>query len=604
MYSRILKLARPFWPQIGGGMISSIINVLSGGIAIWFAASFVSTLFGATPQVVESVVLNSDWSNINEYLKWVTYHFITGGDRVAALRAVVLVVLVSYLIKSLTYYTTWVLNGWVQVRVIRNLRNMIFDHFLHQPLAFYNTRRTGDMISLAMNDVMQVNNALTTTFRPLIIEPLNIIVYISLLFVIQWKLALISLLVAPVTGFFIVKISQSLRRKAKRTQVQLGEVTSRMTETFSGIRIVKAFNAEPVESKRFHAETQKLLKLMFRQIRLQGVNLPITEMLGVTMAVSLLYYGGLQVLQYHTITSEDFMRFIALLFALFQPIRNLANVNVPIQTGIAAGERIFGMLDVKSDIRDLPDAIALPPFISKIEYQDVHFQYAQSTIPAVTEINLTINKGEVVALVGASGAGKTTVADLLPRFYDVSSGSITIDGLDIRHVTRFSLRAQLGIVSQETILFNDSIHNNIAYGMEKSRLEVIEAAKLAHAHQFIEEMDDGYESVIGERGTRLSGGQRQRLAIARALLKNPAILILDEATSALDTESERLVQQAIDRLMKNRTAIVIAHRLTTILNADKIVAMDRGKIIEVGTHKELLTQGGLYKKLYQMQFEN
>ncbi|HCW75421.1 MAG TPA: hypothetical protein DHU63_02650, partial [Candidatus Marinimicrobia bacterium] len=297
MYSRILKLARPFWPQIGGGMISSIINVLSGGIAIWFAASFVSTLFGATPQVVESVALNSDWSNINEYLKWVTYHFITGGDRVAALRAVVLVVLVSYLIKSLTYYTTWVLNGWVQVRVIRNLRNMIFDHFLHQPLAFYNTRRTGDMISLAMNDVMQVNNALTTTFRPLIIEPLNIIVYISLLFVIQWKLALISLLVAPVTGFFIVKISQSLRRKAKRTQVQLGEVTSRMTETFSGIRIVKAFNAEPVESKRFHAETQKLLKLMFRQIRLQGVNLPITEMLGVTMAVSLLYYGGLQVLQ-------------------------------------------------------------------------------------------------------------------------------------------------------------------------------------------------------------------------------------------------------------------------------------------------------------------
>lgn len=604
MYSRILQLARPYWPQIGGGMISSIINVLSGGIAIWFAASFISTLFGATAQAVESVALASDWSNINEYLKWVTYHYITGGDKVSALRAVALVVLVSYFIKSLTYYITWVLNGWVQVRVIRNLRNMIFDHFLYQPLAFYHTRRTGDMISLAMNDVMQVNNALTTTFRPLIIEPLNIVVYIGLLFVIQWKLTLISILVAPITGFFIVKISQSLRRKAKRTQVQLGEVTSRMTETFSGIRIVKAFNAETVESGRFHNETQKLLRLMFRQVRLQGVNLPITEMLGVTMAVSLLYYGGLQVLQYHTITSEDFMRFIALLFALFQPIRNLANVNVPIQTGIAAGERIFGMLDVKSDIRDLPDAVALPPFESKIEYHDVNFRYAQSTIPAVTEINLTINKGEVVALVGASGAGKTTVADLLPRFYDVSSGKITIDNLDIRQVTRFSLRAQLGIVSQETILFNDSIHNNIAYGMEKSRAEVIEAAKLAHAHQFIEEMDNGYDSVIGERGTRLSGGQRQRLAIARALLKNPAILILDEATSALDTESERLVQQAIDRLMKNRTAIVIAHRLTTILNADKIVAMDRGKIIEVGAHQELLAKGGLYKKLYQMQFEN
>lgn len=603
MYSRILKLARPYWLQITGGMLSSIVNVVSGSVAIWFAASFVATLFNATVEVIQTVTLNSDWSNFNEYLKYLTYRYITSGDKVATLKAVVIVVLVSYFIKSITYYITWLLNGWVQVRVIRNLRNLIFDHFLHQPLAFYNTHRTGDMISLAMNDVMQVNNALTTTFRPMIIEPLNIIVMLSLLFVIQWKLTLISILVAPITGFFIANISQSLRRKARRTQIQLGEVTSRMTETFSGIRIVKAFNAEGVESRRFHSETLKLLKLMFRQIRLQGTNLPITEMLGVTMAVMLLYYGGLQVLQFHTITSEDFMRFIALLFAMFQPIRNLANVNVPIQTGIAAGERIFGMLDVESDIRDIPNAPIMPPFESKIEYRNVSFQYPQSTIPAVSDINLTVNKGEVVALVGASGAGKTTVADLLPRFYDVTSGQILIDGQDIRNVTRFSLRAQLGIVSQETILFNDTIHNNIAYGMEKSRNEVIDAAKLAHAHQFIEEMDDGYDSVIGERGTRLSGGQRQRLAIARALLKNPSILILDEATSALDTESERLVQQAIDRLMKNRTAIVIAHRLTTILNADKIVAMDRGRIIEMGSHAELLEKGGLYKKLHQLQFE-
>lgn len=604
MYTRLLKLVKPYWPHIGGGMLSSILNVMANSVALWFAASFVSTLFSSTPAEMQQVVLSSDWSNINEYLKWLTYKYFTGGEMVSALKAVVVVILVSYFIKSVTYYITWLLNGWVQVRVIRNLRNMIFDHFLHQPLAFYNTRRTGDMISLAMNDVMMVNNALTTTFRPLIIEPLNIVVMLGLLFVIQWKLTLISLLVAPVTGFFIYKISQSLRRRARRTQVQLGEVTSRMTETFSGIRIVKAFNGEAVESKRFHNETFKLLKLMFRQIRLQGANLPITEMLGVTMAVLLLWYGGLQVLKYGVITSEDFMRFIVLLFAMFQPIRNLANVNVPIQTGIAAGERIFGILDMESDIRDVPNAKHLPPFENEIVYENVSFQYPGSNIPAVEGINLTIKKGEVVALVGASGAGKTTLADLLPRFYDVTGGRLLIDGQDIREVTRYSLRSQLGIVSQETILFNDTIHNNIAYAMEKSREAVVEAARLAHAHQFIQEMDLGYETIIGERGTRLSGGQRQRIAIARALLKNPSILILDEATSALDTESERLVQQAIDRLMKDRTAIVIAHRLTTILNADKIAVMDRGKIVETGSHSELLNRGSLYKKLYQLQFES
>ncbi|MCF7796528.1 MAG: ABC transporter ATP-binding protein/permease [Lentisphaeria bacterium] len=604
MYARLLKLVKPYWPHIGGGMLSSILNVAANSVALWFAASFVSTLFNATPEEMKQVVLSSDWSNINEYLKWLTYKYFTGGDKVSALKTVVVVILVSYFIKSVTYYITWLLNGWVQVRVIRNLRNMIFDHFLRQPLAFYNTRRTGDMISLAMNDVMMVNNALTTTFRPLIIEPLNIVVMLGLLFVIQWKLTLISLLVAPVTGFFIYKISQSLRRRANRTQVQLGEVTSRMTETFSGIRIVKAFNAEPVESHRFHKETFKLLKLMFRQIRLQGTNLPITEMLGVTMAVLLLWYGGVQVLKYQVITSEDFLRFIVLLFAMFQPIRNLANVNVPIQTGIAAGERIFSILDTPSDIRDLPNARELPPFEREIVYDNVSFQYPGSQIPAVKAINLTIEKGEVLALVGASGAGKSTLADLLPRFYDVTAGRILIDENDVREVTRYSLRQQLGIVSQETILFNDTIHNNIAYAMEKSREEVVEAAKLAHAHQFIEEMDLGYDTIIGERGTRLSGGQRQRIAIARALLKNPSILILDEATSALDTESERLVQQAIDRLMKNRTAIVIAHRLTTILNANRIAVMEKGRIVEIGNHEELLKNGRLYKKLYQMQFES
>jgi subfamily B ATP-binding cassette protein MsbA len=415
-------------------------------------------------------------------------------------------------------------------------------------------------------------------------------------------LTLISILIIPVTTLFIAVISKSIRRKVVRVQAQLGEVTSRYSETISGIRIIKAFVNERNEEKRFGQEAQKLYRLMFRQIVLQSLSLPVTEMLGVAMAVTLLWLGGAQVLEYETISSSDFLRFIIILFALYQPIRNLAKVNINIQTGVAAGGRVFEILDVEPTIRDDRDSQELTGFEEKIQFENVTFAYDNSELQTIKSLNTTISKGEVVALVGPSGAGKTTVVDLIPRFHDINEGTISFDGKDIRKLTRASIRKQIGIVSQETILFNDTVYNNISYGMQSDQSQVEEAARKANAHEFIMGMGEQYESMLGEHGARLSGGQKQRIAIARALLKDPAILILDEATSALDTESEKAVQSAIETLMKGRTVIVIAHRLSTILNADKILVMDQGKIVEQGNHDSLRKAGGVYEKLYRLQF--
>ena len=341
---------------------------------------------------------------------------------------------------------------------------------------------------------------------------------------------------------------------------------------------------------------------MFRQIKLESLSLPVTEMLGVSMAVVLLWFGGRQVLEYGTISSADFLRFIVILFALYQPIRNLAKVNISIQTGVAAGGRVFKIMDIEPSIRDKKGSVPLPPFQKEIKFDAVSFAYENSDYAAIHDLSTTIAKGEVVALVGPSGAGKTTFVDLIPRFHDITAGQITIDGYDIRELTRTSIRQQIGIVSQETILFNDTVYNNIAYGIEATLEEVQVAAERANAHDFILRLEDKYETMLGEHGARLSGGQKQRIAIARALLKDPAILILDEATSALDTESEQAVQTAIDNLMQGRTVIVIAHRLSTILNADKILVMDQGSIVEQGDHISLSKAGGLYERLSRLQF--
>ncbi len=603
MYLRILKLIRPYWVQITTGIGFSIINVIFHSLTLWLSASFITTIFSnpeeKLPVSAESLAGNID---LNERLKQLTREYFFSGTAIDALATLALVILFSYLIKSIAYYGNKLFTGYVQAKVVQDLRLRLYQHFLSQPLSFFQNRRSGDLISLAMNDVLKVNQALATTFHPLVIEPLYIVTYLTILFIIDWQLTLISILIIPITSLFIMVISKSIRRKVVRVQTQLGEITSRFSELISGIRIIKAFVNEDGENKRFGTEAQKLFKLMFRQISLQSLSLPVTEMLGVSMAVVLLWVGGVQVLEYGTISSSDFLRFIVILFAIYQPIRNLAKVNISIQAGVAAGGRVFKILDIEPAIRDKSGSKPFEKFEKEIRFDAVSFVYDNSEMQAIRNLNTVITKGEVVALVGPSGAGKTTVVDLIPRFHDVNEGTISIDGEDIRNLTRASIRNEIGIVSQETILFNDSVYNNIAYGMESNAADVEAAAIKANAHDFILNLEAGYDTMLGEHGARLSGGQKQRIAIARALLKDPDILILDEATSALDTESEKSVQAAIETLMSGRTVIVIAHRLSTILSADKILVMDKGEIVEQGTHETLSKAGGLYEKLYRLQF--
>ncbi|NQV16341.1 ABC transporter ATP-binding protein [bacterium] len=603
MYSRILRLIKPYWLHVSASIFFSIVNVLFHSLTLWLSASFITTIFsnpderaiGAADQLTQGL-------DLNERLKQMTSEYFFSGSQLDALGVLALVILVSYLIKSIAYYGNKLFTGYVQAKVVLDLRFLMYEHFLLQPLSFFQNRRSGDLISIAMNDILKVNQALATTFQPLVIEPLYIIAYISILFIIDWKLTLISLLIIPITALFIFIISSSIRRKVVRVQTQLGEITTRFSELFSGIRIIKAFVNEGNEKKRFGREALKLYRLMFRQIMLQSLSLPVTEMLGVSMAVTLLWLGGVQVLEYGTITSSDFLRFIIILFASYQPIRNLAKVNISIQSGVAAASRVFELLDIEPIIRDDKDSLELKDFKHEIRFDDVTFAYDNSDMQAVKNLSTVIHKGELIALVGPSGAGKTTVVDLIPRFHDIQAGSISIDGTDIRQLSRSSLRGQIGIVSQETILFNDTVYNNIAYGMDSDQSQVEEAAKRANAHDFILELELQYDTMLGEHGARLSGGQKQRISIARALLKDPSILILDEATSALDTESEKAVQSAIDALMRGRTVIVIAHRLSTILNADKILVMDHGDIVEQGNHESLSRAGGIYEKLYRLQF--
>jgi subfamily B ATP-binding cassette protein MsbA len=377
-----------------------------------------------------------------------------------------------------------------------------------------------------------------------------------------------------------------------------------LTETLSSIRIVKAFVNEKEEVKKFTGESQNYFNLLLQRARLDLISGPVTESFGVIIGVVLLWYGGMEVLSKEGLSAEDFIRFIVILFSILGPIKQMSNVNIKIQMGAASAERIFGLLDTPPEIVEKADAVDLGEFRKSIEFDRVHFEYNDDDERVLDEVSFTINKGEVVAMVGPSGSGKSTIADLIPRFYDVSRGTIRIDGHDIRETTLASIRGNMGIVTQEVILFNDTIRNNIAYAQQNVSEDAIrQAADAANATVFIEDTPNGFNTLIGERGVNLSGGQKQRLAIARALLKNPPILILDEATSALDTESEKMVQRAIEVLMKDRTALVIAHRLSTVQNADKIIVLEKGEIIEVGSHTDLYNKGGLYRRLYDIQFE-
>jgi subfamily B ATP-binding cassette protein MsbA len=485
--------------------------------------------------------------------------------------------------------------------VVKNIRESLYLKITNLHVGYFHDQRKGDIMSSLSNDVNEIESSVVSSVQVIFREPLMIVGYIILLFTMSVQLTLFTLIVLPISGLVITSISRRLRKDAKQGQLLLGNILSIIEETISGIRIIKAFNAQKYVNKKFdeqNSQYRAILKSMWNKKELAS---PISEFLGVTVVVLVILYGGQLVLQNKSdLNASEFITYIILYSQILVPAKNISSALTSIQRGIASGERIFAILDTPVKIEEDPNAISISDFKGKISYENVSFQYAEKKV--LDNINLDVEKGKMIALVGASGAGKSTMADLLPRFYDVTEGAITIDGIDIRKIKLSDLNHLMGIVTQESILFNDTVFKNISFGNESATEEqVIEAAKIANAHEFIDKLEEGYYTNIGDRGAKLSGGQRQRLSIARAVLKNPPILILDEATSALDTESERLVQEAIQNLMKNRTSVVIAHRLSTIQYADQIIVMQAGKIIERGTHTELLALNGMYRKLSEMQ---
>ena len=540
---------------------------------------------------------------MNDRLKLFSNSLLLKDTAISTVSAVCVALIVVFSAKNISLYIKNITLSIVQYRLIRDLRNKLYSHFHYLSLSYFNKNKSGELTAVLVNDIDNMRNSLSIMFQKLFVEPINIIILMSLLFIVSTKLALIALLIIPVSGIIIFGISHSIRRRSARSQAQLAGMTSMIAETIGSMRIVKAFATKGFEINRFAKETQKYYKLMLRRDRLRFVSSPVSETFGATIAALLLWVGARDVLVIESISSEDFLRFILLLFSLFQPLKNLTNVVNELQNGLASADRVFAIMDIKSDIQDVDNAAEVNDLKNTLSFDNVSFSYGDEKDKVLNNINFQINKGEILALVGPSGAGKSTLVDLIPRFYDTLSGSIKIDGKDIKELKINSLRSLMGIVTQETFLFDDSVKANIAYGVENiSDDKIKDAAIAANAHEFIKELPDGYNTIIGERGVSLSGGQKQRIAIARAIVKNPPILILDEATSSLDSESEKHVQSAIENLMSERTVFVIAHRLSTVHNANKILVLENGQIVQEGKHDELVNIDGLYKQLHKMQF--
>ncbi len=512
-------------------------------------------------------------------------------------------VLGAYFAKGLgAYFSTYLMTDIGQ-RVVRDIRDQLFRHILDQSAGFFSRRTSGQLMSRITNDVNQVQQAVSETLGDLLREGFSLLAFAGLLFWLDYRLALVCVTSAPIVVYPLVRLGQRVRRTTRRSQEHLENLSHITAEAFTGHRIVKAFGAEGHEEDRFRQASQRLYRTNLKVTSTLSVLPPLMEFLGGFAVVGLIWYGSRQI-GAGVLTAGQFMTFIFAAFMMYGPVKKLSRVNTNLQQAMAASERIFEILDTHSEVRERPDARALPPLRIGIEFRNVSFKYDDGAGKYILrDVSFRVGAGQVIAIVGLSGAGKTTLVNLIPRFYDVAGGAILIDGVDIRDVTLASLRAQVGIVTQETVLFDDTIARNIAYGSPGAAEDAIEAAaRAAHAHEFIVTLPARYETRIGERGQRLSGGQRQRLAIARALLKNSPILILDEATSSLDAESEHLVQEALANLMRNRTAFVIAHRLSTVRRADAIVALDRGRIAEVGRHDDLLARpGSVYAKLYSLQ---
>lgn len=602
-YMRLLGFARPIKKYAIPYGIYSLLYALFNSLTFMLIIPILNTMFddGFSPEYVEKlppVELNQEY--LTTLFNYTYSHLFDTYDRQNVLLLLAAVaIIISFLSNLFRYLGSWTIEN-MRTRTLQKMRNEMFSRVMDMNVGYFSDQRKGDIISKITSDVGVVQFCITNTLQVSFREPFLIIGYIVMMITISWELAIFSVLFLPLVALLIGNIVKRLRHPARTNQKRMGEMVSTLDESLSGIKVIKSYNATEYIKQKYYDISADLARLTLSMARRQQLASPMSEFLGITAVGVILVFGGALVSR-GALDPGGFIAFVAIFSQITRPVRTFIDQFANINQGIAAGERIFSIIDTKPEIEDKPDARELKGLRDKIEFRHVHFSY-DGTREVIDDISFEIRRGQTVALVGPSGGGKSTLSELLPRFYDPTSGEILIDGISLRDYTQDSVRAHMSVVAQDTVLFNDTIEGNIAMGRPSAtHEEIVEAAKVANADSFIRECPEGYGTNIGDRGVKLSGGQRQRLSIARAVLKNPDILILDEATSALDTESEKLVQDALNNLLKGRTSVVIAHRLSTIHNADKIIVVDHGRIAEQGTHAELMARNGIYAKLIEMQ---
>ncbi len=600
-YLRILAYVKPYWVSALLNVIFNLLVIVFSLVSFVMLVPFLNLLFGIEKLVETKPEISLSPEALLDYLNYYISQIIITQTEYKALIFICIFLLTTFFLRNLFRFMAMFTLAKVRIGTVKDMRNEVYRKILILPLSYYAGHKKGDIIARITTDVQEVENSIINYIEMIIRDPITIIVYFVTLFIMSPRLTLFVLIILPVTGFIIGRIGRSLRRESKVGQDKFAGLLAVIEETISGLRIIKAFTAINFSEGRFKKLNDHYARVLLGIYRTRDLSSPLSEFLSSVVIIIVLWFGGRLVLADDpSISAAMFITYIVIFSQIIPPAKTFATGFYNLQKGLASADRIFDILDAEEVIEEKADAIRKKDFQDHIEYSEVSFKYQTDWV--LKNINYKIKKGKIIALVGQSGGGKSTFVDLIPRFYDVSKGEILIDGRNIRDYNIDDIRGLTGIVTQDPILFNDTVFNNIAFGKDNvSKADVIEAAKVANAHEFIEKMDEGYQANIGDRGVKLSGGQRQRISIARAVLRNPPILILDEATSSLDTESERLVQDALSRVMTNRTSIVIAHRLSTIIHADEILVLQKGEIVERGTHAELLAHNGTYKKLYDLQ---
>ncbi|MSQ78636.1 MAG: ATP-binding cassette domain-containing protein [Flavobacteriaceae bacterium] len=604
-YFRILSYARTGRWLVVSYSLCTLLSIVFGLMNITLLVPLLDVIFSKTEVLeIAKPEFSFSFQYLNKFFNWQFNEILREYGSLGTLYFVCGLVLASVILANFFRYLSQRIMIRVRVGVIKNLRKDFFEKIISLDLGFFSNQRKGDLISGMSNDLQSIEESVVATLQVFFKDPLIVMFYFGLLFYWSVQLTLFTLIVLPITGIIIGQISKRLKKDSGESQQLLGNLMSIAEEAISGIRIIKAFNAQKYTSGRFEEQNEAYRKKLKGMVYKREVASPLTEFVAYSVIVGIILYVGPQLLNHETdMTAQKFIAYLVVYVNILAPAKSISNSYTSIQRGLASGERIFKVLDEPAIIHEKVDATVIHDFEKEIEFKSLSFAYSRGdTGWVLKDINLTIPKGKMVALVGHSGSGKTTLSDMLPRYFDPGEGQVLIDGMNIKDLSLHSLRGLMGVVSQESILFNDTIFNNIAFGLTNATQELVEAAaRIANAHHFILETSDGYQTKIGDRGSKLSGGQRQRISIARAVLKNPPILILDEATSALDAESEKVVQDALYKLMKNRTSIVIAHRLSTVQNADLIVVLDKGNIVQKGTHEQLLLQEGIYRQLNDLQ---